>query len=213
MSPRRLTPVSALVLVLGSAVSGAREPSEEEAAPAAWAYRASLAFYGVPSQTNFLQPVMKADHGPVHLEARYNYESLSTASFFLGWNFAFGDTVSFTLTPIAGCMVGDAGGPIVGLELSLGWGPLSFSSEGEWVFDLQGGTDGFVYVWSELDVSPWEWFRVGMALQRTRVFHNPREVVVGPLVGVSVWKVSLSPYWFQPGGADQSCVLAAGVSF
>ena len=211
MTPRRLRRWPLLMLLVPAA-SGAQEPSEGDEAPPSWAYRASLAFYGVPSQTNFLQPVAKADHGPVHVEARYNYEALHTASFFVGWNFAFGDAVSFALTPLVGCMVGDAGGPIVGLELSLGWGPLSFSSEGEWVFDVRGG-DGFVYVWSELDVSPWEWFRAGMALQRTRVFHNPREVVVGPLVGVSVWKFSLTAYWFQPGGAEQSFVLAAAVAF
>lgn len=149
----------------------------------------------------------------MHLEGRYNYESLHTASFFVGWNFAFGDAVTFGFTPLAGCMVGDAGGPVLGLELSIAWGPLSLSSEGEWVFDVQNGTGGFAYVWSELDVSPWEWFRAGMALQRTRVFHTPREVIVGPLVGVAVWKMSVTAYWFQPGGSAQSFVVSAAVSF
>jgi hypothetical protein len=154
-----------------------------------------------------------ADHGPIHLEARYNYEAKRTASTFVGWNFEFGERVTVGLTPIVGCMFGEAGGPIVGLELALGWGPLSFSSQAEWVFDVQNDTGGFVYVWSELDVRPWEFLRAGVVVQRTRVFNTAREVVFGPLLGVTVWKLDLTAYWFQPGGIDQFFVASVGVSF
>ena len=75
------------------------------------------------------------------------------------------------------------GGRSSGSSSRSSWGPLSFSSEGEWVVDLVGGTGGYLYAWSELDVSPWEWLRLGVAAQRTRVFHTPREVIFGPLVG------------------------------
>ena len=200
-------------MLLVPAASGAQEPSGATPSVPAWAFEATLLFYVVPDETNYLLPIVTADHGPVHLEARYNYEALRTASFFVGWNLAFGDTVTFTLTPIAGCMVGDAGGPILGLELSLEWGPLSWSVESEWVTDLVGGTGGYLYAWSELAVSPWEWLRLGVAAQRTRVFHTPREVIFGPLVGVTVWKLDFTAYWFQPGGSAQTFVAAVAVSF
>jgi hypothetical protein len=121
--------------------------------------------------------------------------------------------VTFVVTPIVGCMFGDVGGPVLGLELAIAWGPLSYSSQGEWVTDVQKDGGGFVYVWSELDVRPWEWIRAGIVVQRTRVFHTAREVVFGPLLGVSVWKLDLTAYWFQPGGIDQFFVASIGVSF
>jgi len=199
----------ALLLPAASVAQGAAPRGE--AAP--WALGASLSWYFIHDEQNFGLVTATADHGPLHLEARYNYEALRTASAFLGWNFEFGETVKLQLTPILGCMFGDAGGPILGLELALGWGPLSFSSQGEWVTDIQGGTGGFVYVWSELDVRPWEWLRAGMVVQRTRVFHTAREVVLGPLLGVTFWKLDLTAYWFQPGGIDEFFVASIGVSF
>jgi len=212
MRHRRLTSWPALVVLLLPGTSAA-EDARVASADDRWSFGASLAWYFVPDQTNYPQPTVTADHGPVHLELRYNYEALRTASFFVGWNFEFGDTVSFILTPIAGCMVGEAGGPILGLEFSLEWGPLSYSIEGEWVSDLQGGTGGYLYSWSELDVRPWDWLRLGVAAQRTRVFHTARQVVFGPLVGVTVWKLDVSAYWFQPGGTDQLFVVALSLSF
>ena len=147
------------------------EHAHAEANP--WSLGASLSWYFVHDRQNFGVVTATADHGPVHLEARYNYEALKTGSAFVGWNFEFGETVTFGITPIVGCMFGDVGGPILGLELALGWGPLSFSSQAEWVTDVQEDTGGFVYVWSELDVRPWRWLRAGMVVQRTpRVPHR-----------------------------------------
>jgi len=172
--------------------SGAEEPSSAALPAPPWSLDATPAFYVVPDQSNFLQPVVTADHGPVPLEARYNYESLRTASFLVGWTFTSGGKVTLTVTPLVGCMAGEAGGPILGLELLLGWGPVSFSSQGEWVFDLVGGSAPYAYVWSEIDVKPWDWFRFGVAMQRTKLFHTPREIIYGPLVGFSFWKLDLA---------------------
>ena len=198
-------------LLLGGAAAARTGPAGEEE-PAAWSFDASFSWYFVHEDANFGVLTAAADHGPLHLEARYNYEALRTASAFMGWNFEFGETVTFAFTPIVGCMVGDAGGPIVGLELALGWGPLSLSSQNEWVFDTRG-SGGFFYAWTELDVRPWHWLRAGVVVQRTRVFHTAREVILGPLLGFTVWKLDLTAYWFQPGGIDQLVVAAVSVSF
>ena len=138
-----------VLLLLTLPVAAAAQEPGGDAVPPPWTYGASLSWYFLHDGSTYGQPAVTADHGPVHLETRYNYEALRTASFFVGWNFTFGDTVSFTVTPMVGCMVGDAGGPIVGLELSLEWWLLSWSSQGEWVTDLVGGTGGYLYAWSE----------------------------------------------------------------
>ena len=211
---RRLPTLPLLAAALVGAAPAWAQPMEHPVPEEkAWALGASLSWYFVHDRTNFGVPVATADHGPVHLEVRYNYEALRTGSAFIGWNFEFGGAVSFGVTPIVGCMFGDVGGPVVGLELSVGWGPLSFSSQGEWVTDVQKDTGGFIYIWSELDVRPWEWLRAGIVVQRTRVFHTSREVVFGPLLGFSVWKLDFTAYWFQPGGIDEFFVASIGVRF
>jgi len=201
--------VMLLALVSGAAVARTGSAGVED--EPAWNFGASLSWYFVHDATNFGVPTATADHGPLHLEARYNYEALRTASAFVGWNFEFGETVTFGLTPMVGCMVGDAGGPVIGFEVWLGWGPVSFSSQDEWVYDVRGG--GFFYAWTELDVRPWHWLRAGVVVQRTRVFHTAREVVFGPLVGLMVWKLDLTAYWVQPRGIDEFVVVALGFSF
>ena len=188
----------------------ARAAPEGDRAP--WELGASLSWYFVHDDTNFGVVTATASHAPLHLEVRYNYEALHTGSAFIGWSFEVGDTVTLGLTPMVGCMFGDAGGPVVGLSVALGWGPLSYSTQAEWAHDLLG-TGGFLYAWSELDVRPWNWVRAGVVVQRTRVFHTAREVILGPLLGFTVWKLDVTAYWFQPGGIDQALVVSAAVSF
>jgi hypothetical protein len=203
-------------VLLGLGLSGPAMAQPEagglQEPPRPWSLGASLSWYFVPEGQNFGLGTATADHGGLHLEARYNYEALRTGSAFIGWTVEFGDTVTLALTPMAGCMVGDAGGPILGLEVALGWGPFSFSSQDEWVYDFRGG-GGYFYAWTELDLRPWEWLRAGVVVQRTRVFHTAREVIFGPLLGVTVWKLDFTGYWFQPGGVDQTFVVSVGVSF
>jgi hypothetical protein len=178
-----------------------------------WSVGASITGYIVPDQIDYAQPTVSANGGQLHLEARYNYEALKTGSIFVGWNLEFGETVKLGLTPMLGSVVGDLNGVAIALELSLSWGPLEFSSQGEYVIDCVGSSGSFLYAWSELDVRPWDWIRLGMVVQRTRVFHTPREVVLGPLIGFAAWKLDATFYWFQPGGSGQFFVVSAGVSF
>jgi hypothetical protein len=201
-----------LALLLPAAARAQLGAAAAEPAGLEWSVGASLAWYFVLDRTNYPQPTVTADRGPLHLEARYNYEGLRSASFFVGWNFEFGETLKLGLTPMVGSVLGETSGPALALEVTVGWGPLGFTSQGEYVVDRLGGTGSFVYAWSELDVRPWEWFRAGMVVQRTRVFHTPREVMLGPLLGVTVWKLDASFYWLGPGGSGQFFVASVGVS-
>jgi|GEM_PF-188457 len=205
---------SALVAILLSVAAGAQPGAEKgEAAGPDWSFGASLDWYFVLDQKNYPQPTVTVDRGALHLEARYNYEALRTASIFVGWNFELGETLKLGLTPMVGSVLGETVGPAMGLGLTLSWGPLGFSSQGEYVVARLGGTASFVYVWSELEVRPWEWLRAGMVVERTRVFHTPREVMLGPLLGVAVWKLNASFCWLDPAGPGQFLVASVGVTF
>ena len=195
---------AALVLLLGARALAGKPPSLEPIRDEAWSFGASLSWYYVPNDKNFGVLDATADHGPLHFELRYHDEAIGTASALIGWNFELGETVKLELTPLVGCLLGDEGGPIVGLLVELRWGPLSFTSQDEWVWAVQGGKGGLFYAWTELDVRPWHWARAGIVAQRTRLFHTAREVIFGPLVGFTAWNLDFSFYWFQPGGIDQT---------
>jgi hypothetical protein len=203
--------VTLVVLVATRAL--AAEPASAEAARGDWTPSVSLFWYLAPGQKNFYVVNAGADHGPLHVELRYHDEAIGTGSALIGWNLEFGETVKFGLTPGVGCLIGDEGGPILALDLALGWGPLSFTSQTEWLWEIQTGKGWFFYTWTELDVRPWPWMRAGAVAQRTRLFQTAHDFIFGPLVGFSVWKVDFSFFWFAPGGTDQTFAVRLELTF
>jgi hypothetical protein len=217
-----LRKVAARVLVLGLAAvlaspgtGRATDGPAEPAAPeeTAWVWSPSLLLYVVPAEPAYFQPTLSVDRGGLHLEGRYNYEARDTGSAWVGWNFSFGEDLTLDLTPMVGGVFGQMKGVAPGLTLVLSWGPLSWWSQSEYVFDLGDKTQSYFYAWSELSVTGPEWLRVGLVLQRTRAFETTTQVQGGPLVGVNFWKLAATVYFFAPGQVDQFVVLAASGSF
>ena len=93
---RSRIPILALVLappaILAQTNQGAA-PSAEMPQPAAetpahaWSLSAMIYGYIVPNDSDLALPIVAADRGGLHLEARYNYEALKTGSVWLGYNF------------------------------------------------------------------------------------------------------------------------------
>ena len=178
----------------------------------AWSFSASAYTYAVPDDSNFVQPTVTADHGWVHLEARYNYEALDTGSAWLGYNFSGGDTLAWEFTPMIGGVFGDTTGIAPGYKGSLNWRKLELYSEGEYVFDTGSASDRFFYNWSELTLALVEWFRFGMVTQRTRVYMTDRDIQRGVLAGVSFKNVDLTGYVLNPDDTP-TVVIAVALTF
>ena len=178
-----------------------------------WEWGPSVLLYVLRDEPEFLQPTLTGDLGPVHLEARYNYEDRDTGSAFVGWNFTIGEELVLGLTPMVGGVFGRTNGIAAALTLTLEWGPLALWSQSEYVLDLGDPSASFFYDWSELSVTGPDWLRVGLVLQRTRAFQTTTEIQGGPLVGISVWKLSATAYLFAPGQDDQFTVVAIAGSF
>lgn len=178
-----------------------------------WTVRIAAAVYVLPDDDNYVQPTVAADRGRLHLEARYNYEALCSASGFIGWNLVFGSAVTLALTPMIGFVAGDTAGVIPGLELDLTWKRLELYSEGEYVFDLGRRRDRFFYNWSEASVWMTEWLRAGLVTQRTRAYQTPRDLQRGLLVGATASRYEWAGYLFNPGDDDQLFVASMSVTF
>ncbi len=174
----------------------------------AWTASASLFAYWPADDDNYRSPSVSVDRDNLHLEGRYNYESLNTASLWLGYNYSFGDTVAVEFTPMIGGVFGDTSGIAPGYHLAMGWQAFDFYSEGEYVFDRDERTDSFFYNWSEVGWSPLDWLRVGLVAQRTRAYETERDIQRGLLLGISLGAVTLGGYVFNPDRDDPTYVLS-----
>ena len=162
---------------------------------------------------NYTSVIGVADRGPWHLEARYNYESIGARSAFVGWTFSGGEEFTWELTPLLGGVWGTTRGFVPGLEASLAWGPVDFYIEGEYVRSSVNVDESYLYAWTELGVSPFEWLRIGLAGQRTNAYGTGRDIQRGPFAQFTWRRVTVGGYWFNPGSSDQIFVGLIGVAF
>ncbi|MCM3879287.1 MAG: hypothetical protein ND807_04175 [Vicinamibacterales bacterium] len=162
---------------------------------------------------NYTSAIAVADRGPLHLEARYNYESIGARSAFVGWTFSGGEAVTWELTPLLGGAWGTTQAFVPAFELSVAWRQLDFYVEAEYVRSSNELTDSYTYAWSELGFRPVEWLRVGFSGQRTRAYGGDREFQRGPFAQVTWGHFTIGGFWFNPGSEDQIFVGSINVSF
>jgi hypothetical protein len=162
---------------------------------------------------NYTSAIAVADRGPLHLEARVNYESVGTRSAFVGWTFSGGDTVTWEVTPLLGGAWGDTRAFVPGLEASVSWRRLDLYVEAEYVRDSGERDDSYFYAWTELGFRPLEWLRLGIAGQRTRAYANDRDIQRGPFVQFTWRHLTVGGYWFNPGSSEQVFVGSIGATF
>ena len=91
-------------VVATTALAGDDEHSGPAAAPKESSWEFALTAYPtvVRGGDNYTSAIATADRGPLHLEARYNYESVGARSAFIGWNFSGGETNKGLSTPLVG---------------------------------------------------------------------------------------------------------------
>ncbi|HJQ99210.1 MAG TPA: hypothetical protein VJ826_12935 [Candidatus Polarisedimenticolaceae bacterium] len=200
--------IAAAVFAIGLA-SAARAAESEKT----WAFSATAYGYDVPDDEDFVNPGFTADRGMLHLEARYNYEALDSASIWGGANFSVGKSWVFDSTVMLGGVFGDAEGFAPGFRLSLTRDWLEITSEAEYYIDNHDHEENFFYTWSEIAGYPLEWFRLGVAVQRTRAYQTDLDVQRGPFVGFTWKQLDVSAYVFNPASDDATYTLGLGVEF
>lgn len=156
----------------------------------------------------FILPILTADRDKLHLEVRYNYEDLQTASGWVGYNFSGGNNFQFVITPMVGGLVGRLDGIAVGLELTFDYADFEFYSEMEYVFYLESSADNYFYSWTDLTYSPFDWLWFGISGQRTKVYQTDLEIQRGLILGGSYSRFELTGYFYNPGSNDFYFILA-----
>ncbi len=188
--------------------------STSSAAAPSWAYSVTGSYYSFHNQSDFVLAVAIAERGPLHLEARYNYEAQDSGSLFTGWKFSGGDKLAYELTPIMGVVFGQKEGIAPGFEASIGYGIVDFYTETEYVLDLEVRQDSFTYSWNELGFSPLEWLRFGLVGQRTMTYQSDRDIQRGLFAQLISGKATLGFYIFNPDDSgNQFTVFSLGAKF
>ena len=203
-------------VVATSALAAEEEHSGRRASPAAkpsWEFALTAYPTVVRGGENYTSAIAVADRGPLHLEARYNYESVGARSAFVGWTFSGGEAITWEFTPLLGGAWGTTQAFVPALEASVAWKQFDFYIEAEYVSDSHQQTDSYFYAWSELGFRPVEWLRLGIAGQRTTTYSNERDIQRGPFAQATWGPVTIGGYWFNPGSNDQVFVGMISATF
>lgn len=142
-------------------------------------------------------------------EARYNYEELGTFSLYAGRNFSKEyKRFSYSLTPIAGAVVGKLKGGSFGLNATLEFGDLFFSSQSQYTFCPSTNSENFLFSWAEVGYEPIKWFYFGFSVQHT--YYSRQDVTVlqhGGMIGFTAERWSFPVYGFNLLDASRYFVL------
>ena len=204
---------SVVSVSLGGTETNARPAVADETAESEWECSLSTSTYLVQNGRDYVNPNLVADRDWLHLEARYNYESIKTGSLWLGYNFSFGKKLAFEVTPMFGGVFGDITGIAPGYTISISYEPIEFFTQGEYFFDAGNRSGNFFYTWSELSYAPVTWFRAGIVLDRTKALGSNFEIRRGPLVGFKYKKVDFTTYWLSPGSRAAAFIFTVALSF
>jgi len=178
-----------------------------------WTFVASGYGSIVPDDQSYFTPMFSADHKRLHLEARYNYEDLETASLWAGYNLHIGDKLTLDATPMFGVVFGNTTAIAPGYEISLTWKRFNLSSQGEYVDNTNDKARNFFYSWDELVYSPRDWFHAGLALQHTRAYASPVDLQPGASFGIVHRRWDFTTYIFNVGLNTPTAVLGLAYSF
>lgn len=199
-----------ILLILFLFTSNTMLAQTEEPNNRKWAFSTDANFYLIPDDFIFL-PVFRADNNKLHLEARYNYEDIETFSAWGGYNFNGGKKIEYTITPMAGVVVGLSNGVAPGVEFTFTLNKFELYNESEYFIDLEDDNH-FFYSWVDFTYSPTDWLWLGISGQRTRLYQTDLEIQRGLLIGAGYKSFELNTYVYNIGD-DPFVILSVSANF
>ena len=158
-------------------------------------------------------PIITANKGNLHLEARYNYEDLKTFSGWIGYNFFGGEDFEYFITPMIGGAVGRTDGIAPGLEFTFNYAGFELYSESEYLFDLESDENNFFYSWTDFTYSLSDWLWFGISGQMTKVYETELETDRGLLLGAAYQNFEFTGYFYNISTDDFFVMLALAAEF
>ncbi len=184
-----------------------------QAEHAPWEVSAQGYLYLLNSEKNYLNPIFTADKNLLHLEARYNYEEIKTASAFAGVNMVFGKKKQSVITPMAGIAFGETTGIIPALEIYMPGKLLEFYSEIEYFISTKKAYKNFFFNWSELGVNITDNAITGITAQVESNYEEKMIFDKGLYASYTLKNLTLSGYYFNPFATNYFFIAGVNFSF
>src|SRR3954453_19143936 len=179
-----------------------------------WSFSLWGDYFIIPGEDNFFNPTFYADHKSLHLEGRYNYEDMNTASVFAGWKFETGNKLQFVAIPMMSIVFGNTNGVAPGLELEFIYKKFDFYSESEYLIDFAGKENNFVYTYTELAATIFDdHVRTGLTGQRTRLYETEFDVQRGVFAEYYFGRFRVGAYYYDPFSGSNFGVVSFSVDF
>lgn len=181
-------------------LSGVLHAQEKENPHNSKDWSGSLAgyYYFIPGEGIYPTIIGCADFKSLHVEARYNYEDINTASVFAGWTWEKSGKLSLTVTPMAGIAFGNSNGILPGLECSASYSMLNFYSENEYMFDFKGKEDYFFYSWTQLSATMFKNAQAGVLAESLRLYKTKFDIQRGIYTEYGLGNFTFDVYYFNP---------------
>jgi len=187
--------------------------AQKEQTDSSWNFSAWAEMFIIPHEDDIFNPTFYARHKTLHLEARYNYEDMNTASLWAGYRFKFGNAVKFVIVPMAAIVFGNTNGAAPGLEIEMTYKKFDLYSESEHVFDFSSKEGNFFYMYSEVAIRPIHAIRTGIITQRTKLFESERELQRGIFGEYYFGRFRAGVFYFSPFASDQFWIASFSVDF
>ena len=173
-----------------------------------WELSGTVFYSDPPGSGDRVTPILYADRGALHLEARYGYEDRETLSLFAGWTLEDEGDVTVAATPMLGAVFGETTGIAPALELDLGWRRLTWYAEMEYLLDLEERDDDFFYSWSTLTWAFTDWLGAGLVTERSKLVDTDFDLQRGVALQITRGPVGLSLYAYNFGSDDFYATVA-----
>lgn len=154
-------------------------------------------YYFIPGEENYPTIIGCSDHKSLHLEARYNYEDINTASAFAGYTWEKDGKFSYSVTPMAGIAVGHSNGILPGFECSASYSKINFYSENEYMLSFKGKEDNFFYSWTQLSASMFKNTQAGVLAQSLRWYKTEFDIQRGIYAEYAPGNFTFDFYYFN----------------
>ncbi len=200
-----------IVLIILPAVLHAQKNEDSDSTN--WSGSAAAYYYFIPGEEIHPTIIGCADYKSLHLEARYNYEDINTASVFAGYTWEKDGKLSLTVTPMAGIAIGNSGGILPGLECGASYSKINFYSENEYMLSFNGKEDNFFYSWTQLSTDIFKNAQAGVLAQTLRWYKTSFDIQRGVYAEYSVGNFTFDAYYFNPFTKYDFAVASVTVNF
>ena len=178
-----------------------------------WSGLASAYYYIIPGEKEPPTITACADYKKLHVETRFNYEDINSASVFAGYNWEHDGKVSITATPMIGFAFGRTNAMLPGLEFNADYKRINLYSENEYLINFKGRASCFFYSWTQLNVETIKNLKLGFAAQSLRWYKTKFDIQRGPYAEYAAGIFNFDTYYFNPFTGYDFVVIAATVNF